>query len=162
MGSGATGALTSNLRIWPAGYVAFQNQPFIRLDGNYSGVVNFGTDQESILVSGYYYQSQIRGNISWNSAGRVTVNAEGVYIITFKCYVIMGGTYGNGRLALLVNGAFYELMQTGNASDGTNTITAQIYMYVGDYAEIKIQAGFDAISLYMGSIHTTFHMSYVG
>jgi hypothetical protein len=160
-GTGVNGALTTRLRIWPSGYVSMA-QPFIRLDGNYSATVNFGTDQESILVSGYYYQQQIRGNISWNSAGRVTVNAEGVYAITFKCYVITGGTYGNGRIALLVSGSFYELMQTGGATDETHTITAYIYLYVGDYVEVKIQAGFDAISLYMGSIHTTFQMSFMG
>ena len=160
-GTGVNGALTTRLRIWPSGYVSMA-QPFIRLDGNYSGTVNFGTDLESILNSYYYSQSQIRGNISWNSAGRVTANAEGVYAITFKCYVIVGGAYGNGRIALLVNGNYYELLQTTGANDGTNTITAYLYLYVGDYVEVKIQAGFDAISLYMGSIHTTFHMSYMG
>ena len=137
------------------GSITASAQPNIRLNGNNSASFNFAGSTQ-VLTSTYYSQDFATG-ISWNSStGKVTVPTAGYYFITLQVYVIIAEN-ANGRIALYQNGAAKQLMHTGLAIDGTYTMSLFLYAAANDYFEVVVD-NFDPIRMYMGAIHTTFHM----
>jgi hypothetical protein len=137
------------------GSIQTSAQPLIYLEGNNANTISFTSGQQ-LLVSTYYTQTSVRGNISWNSAtGRVTVGTTGQYMITFAGYE-NGAT---GRVGINRNGSLVNLVQWGSL--GTHSISFPTSMTAGDYFSVTAEAS-DLPQLFMGVVHTHFSAYLIG
>jgi len=150
-----TTAGTERMRITSVGSIQTPTQPLIYLEGNNGNTINFTSNQQ-LLVSTYYTQTTLRGDISWNSAtGRVTANTTGQYMLTFAGYE----NGAAGRVMIYRSGSGINLVHWSGA--GTRAIAFPIAMTAGNYIEILADAA-DLPQLYMGLQHTHFSLYLIG
>jgi hypothetical protein len=146
---------TERMRITSVGSIQTPTQPLIYLEGNNGNTINFTSGQQ-LLVSTYYTQTVVRGDISWNSTtGRVTANTTGQYMLTFAGYE----NGPSGRVMIYRSGSGINLVHWSGG--GTRAIAFPIAMTAGNYIEILADAA-DLPQLYMGLQHTHFSLYLIG
>jgi hypothetical protein len=146
---------TERMRITSVGSIQTPTQPLLYLEGNNANTINFTAGQQ-LLVSTYYTQTTLRGDISWNSTtGRVTANTTGQYMLTFAGYE----NGASGRISINRSGSALNLVQWNGAA--TRAIAFPVAMTAGNYIDITAEA-FDLPQLFMGLAHTHFSLYLIG
>lgn len=137
------------------GTLTTKAQPSLYLNGNNGANIDWTAGQQ-VLTSAYMSVESQRGGIAWDSTtGMVSVPQDGRYLISSTMYVIVGGTNGNGRFQIQVNGGLATVLQTGNGADGIVSVTLTQDLKAGDQISI-IADGFDLATTYMGAGHARF------
>lgn len=152
-------SITGNLSVADinsTGQIIAPAQPAIQLDGNYPDSYNFTAGQQ-LLTSTFYQVRVLRGGITWNGTGRVTVPLDGVYSVSFYGYEIAA----SGRVSIRANGVGVGVPLIQWYSTGTNGVTSLVSLSAGDYLEV-VAEGFDLPQLYMGAAHTNFSVNFLG
>jgi len=151
----ANSSVSEMMRIDSSGRVTMPNQPYIVLQGNYSG--NTTWNQSDIIGATDFGTSAFAvpsyQNMTYNSnTGRITVPVAGVYMVHL-CTYYNGGSTATLRVQIQKNGSNNSMAHDTAGFDGTLHVTQLVPMAANDYIRFQHASGSDR-AFYEGINHT--------